>query len=154
TPQPPRVWNAHVAHSARFHSDAMLHNNFFDHYSQCTLLGTVATSYLASPQSCNGSASCACSGGVLSGGSGSGTDPFTRMGMFGATNTGGEIIAWDGAGPHDSFYLWLYEASASTQCAFSSANGHRWLILSSGLNSAGPGVSGALSTVDFDGEAG
>src|SRR3954463_955141 len=42
TPQPPRVWNAHIAHSARFHSDAMLHNRFFDHYSECTLLSTVA----------------------------------------------------------------------------------------------------------------
>jgi hypothetical protein len=153
TPQPPRVWNAHIAHSARFHSDAMLHNNFFDHYSECTLLSTVATGYLASPQSCNGSASCACSGGAL-GGSGSGTDPFVRMGMFGASSTGGEIIAWDGAGPDDSFYLWLFESSSSTQCTFSSANGHRFLILRSdyGASSAGPGVSGALSTVDFDNE--
>jgi len=157
TPQPPRVWNAHIAHSARFHSDAMLHDNFFDHYSECTLLGTIATTYLASPPACNGAAACACSGGAISGVSGSGTDPFTRMGMFGASATGGEIIAKDSAGPDNSFYLWLYEPTASSQCSFHSSgdNGHRWLILSSdyGASSAGPGVSGALSTVDFDNEA-
>jgi len=156
TPQPPRVWNAHIAHSARFHSDAMLHDNFFDHYSECTLVSTIATSYLAVPQTCNGSASCACTTHAITGVSGTGTDPFARMAMFGAASTGGEIIAWDGSGPDDSFYLWLYEPTSSPTCSFHSGgdNGHRWLILTSdyGASSAGPGVSGALSTVDFDNE--
>ena len=97
TPQPPRVWNAHIAHSARFHSDEMLHSNYFDHYSECTLVSTVASSYLATPQTCNGAASCACTTHAITGVSMTGTDPFARMAMFGASSTGGEIIAWDGA---------------------------------------------------------
>jgi len=155
TPQPPRVWNSHIAHSARFHSDEMVHSNYFDHWSECTLVSNVATSYLAQPQTCDGSATCACTTHAITGVSQTGTDPFTRMAMFGAASTSGEIIAWDGAGPDNSFYLWLYEPTSSTDCSFHSNldNGHRWLILADESTSAGPGVSGALSTVDFDNEA-
>jgi hypothetical protein len=153
TPQPPRVWNANIAHSARFHSDEMTRDNFFDHWSECSVLSTIATPYLN--QTCSGTAACACSGGTRALGQFNGSDPHQRMALFGGgTGSWGEIIAWDGGGPDDSFYLWLYESTASATCSDhdNSDNGHRWIILSSqwGSASAGPGVSGALSTVDFD----
>jgi hypothetical protein len=156
TPQPPRVWNAHIAHSARFHSDEMARDNFFDHWSECNVVSTIATSYLNA--SCSGTAACACTGGTRSLGAYNGSDPYARMSLFGGGYGGwGEIIAWD-SGPDDSFYLWLYEPTSDATCSYhdNDDNGHRWLILTSqyGAASAGPGVSGALSTVDFDDEAG
>lgn len=158
TPQPPRVLNFNITHSGRFHSDEMAHDNFFDHYSECALVSTVATKYLSQPQQCNGTASCACTGGTRSAGPEMGTNPFARMALFGGgSGSAGEIIAEDGAGPDSTFYLWEYEPTSSSTCSFHSNddNGHRWLILTSqyGAASAGPGVSGALSTVDFDDEA-
>lgn len=164
TPQPPRVWNAHIAHSARFHSDEMSHDNFFDHWSECTTVNNIAALYLAQPQQCDGTASCACTGGSRNLGFGNGSGPSTRISLFsGSTSSWGEIIAEDSAGPNDTFYLWLYEQAYTSQCADVSnqnppyqTNGHRWLILTSqyGAQSAGPGVSGSYSTVDFDNEAG
>lgn len=164
TPQPPRVWNAHVAHSARFHSDEMSHDNFFDHWSECNVVNTIATQYLAQPQQCNGTANCACVGSTRSLGFGNGSGPGTRISLFsGSTSSWGEIIAYDSAGPDDTFYLWLYEQAYTSQCADVSnmnppyqTNGHRWLILTSqyGAQSAGPGVSGIYSTVDFNNEPG
>lgn len=164
TPQPPRVWNAHVAHSARFHSDEMSHDNFFDHWSECNVVNNIATQYLAQPQQCNGTASCACVGNVRSLGFGNGSGPVTRISLFsGSTSSWGEIIAYDSSGPDHTFYLWLYEQAYTSQCADVSntnspyqTNGHRWLILTSqyGAQSAGPGVSGIYSTVDFNNEPG
>jgi len=155
TPQPPRVWNAAIGHSARFHSDEMVRDNFFDHWSECTDLPSVATTYLSQPQGCNGTAACACSGGSRSLGQFAGSSPFDRMPIFGGgIGSKGEIIARIGGGPDASFYLWLYEPTSSSQCGEHSNadNGHRWLVLTSeyGSVSAGPGVSGVLSTVDFD----
>jgi hypothetical protein len=164
TPQPPRIWSANVAHSARYHSDEMRLDGFFDHWSECTLASNIETMYLSQPQQCSGTASCACVGGARSAGFAHGTDPFVRMGMFGGNaSSAGEIIAEDGAGPNATFYLWLYEQAFTSQCADVSnpnspyqTNGHRWLILTSqyGAPSAGPGVSGSFSTVDFDNETG
>lgn len=164
TPQPPRVWNAYVAHSARFHSDEMSHDGFFDHWSECNVVNNIATQYLAQPQQCNGTASCACVGNVRSLGFGNGSGPSTRISLFsGSTSSWGEIIAYDSSGPDDTFYLWLYEQAYTSQCADVSntnppyqTNGHRWLILTSqyGAQSAGPGVSGIYSTVDFNNEPG
>ena len=155
TPQPPRVWNANLAHSARFHSAEMSHDGFFDHWSECTVVSTIASSFLAQSGACSGTAACACVGAVRNLGFAQGSSPFDRMPLFGGgVNSMGEIIASDGAGPDSSFYLWLYEGTASSTCSYHSNgdNGHRWLILTSqyGAASAGPGVSGALSTVDFD----
>jgi hypothetical protein len=157
TPQPPRVLSYNIAHSARFHSSEMNVDGFFDHWSECTVVSNIATTYLSQPQQCNGHASCACTGGARTLGFGMGTDPGGRMSLFGG-NTGswGEIIAEDGQGPDATFYLWEYEKADSTKCAFDEANGHRFLILRSdyGAPSAGPGVVGAISTVDFDNEPG
>jgi uncharacterized protein YkwD len=157
TPQPPRMWSAAVAHSARFHSDEMVRNGYFDHSSECTVATGIADTYLATPQQCDGSAACACTEHVITHVLGTGTGAFARMGLFGGgIGSAGEIIAGTGD-PDSAFYLWLDEHSSSSTCAYSQlsssdTNGHRWLILSSqyGSKAAGPGVAGTRSTVDFD----
>lgn len=159
TAQPPRTFTSAIAHSARFHSDEMVHDNFFDHWSECIVVGGIASTYLSVPQGCDGTKSCACTGGVRNLGSGNGTDPKGRMSLFGGdTSSWGEIIAENGGGPDATFYAWLYEPTTSSLCSFhtNGDNGHRFLILTSEFApaAAGPGVSGDISTVDFDNEAG
>ena len=61
------------------------------------------------------------------------------MALFNTRSTG-EIIAGGMSDPHHAFYAWLWEASLSPSCAFTSLNGHRQLILSS-VGSVGVGVS-------------
>jgi hypothetical protein len=136
SPKPPLYWNEKLNRAARFHSIHMKTNSYFAHNSNCVLNTSLNTTY---PTSCNGAAACSCSG------AGS-TSPSTRTGIFGASYSG-EIIATP-SDPNSSFYLWLYENSTSTTCAFSSANGHRWLILTSGSGAVGYGVDG-YSTGDF-----
>jgi hypothetical protein len=140
SPIAPLPWNQALNHSARFHADEMLHQGYFVHDSQCALVSNINALY---PTSCDGSASCACVAGTT------GCQPCTtwsnRVQLFGVTPTG-EIIA-SPSDPDQSFYLWLFEPSASQTCAFSLPNGHRWLILTQ-PGSAGPGVSGE-SVVDF-----
>jgi len=140
SPIGPVYWSQVLNHSARFHSRHMSQNSYFSHPSACALVSTINSIY---PTSCNAPASCSCVGGTLTGT----TDTFVRIGMFGGSGSG-EIIATP-SDPNTSFYLWLYENSPSTTCAFSSANGHRWLILKS-TGSVGYGVDG-YSTGDFGG---
>ncbi len=149
TPQAPLIWDANAGRSARYHSAEMGLQNFFAHNSACTLVSNINSLY---PGSCNGSASCACVGGMSMCNPGC-TAWNARLGLFGAS-AAGEIIAggyWDA---DSAFYGWLWELSSSTSCSFSSANGHRWLILKS--NSAvGTGyqsVSGSLYTRYYTGD--
>jgi hypothetical protein len=97
------------------------------------------------PSTCpTGDKACACEGGTLTGT----TSPSARVGLFGG-GYAGEIIA-SPEDPDSAFYLWLYESSSATACAFSIPNGHRWLILTSGSGAVGYGVDGN-STGDFGG---
>lgn len=126
--------------AARFHSSEMVQRKFFAHDSNCKLVSTLKTTY---PTSCKGEAACACEGGTVSGSTSFGA----RVGIW-AGGASGEIIA-SGTDPNGAFYQWLYENSTTTTCAFSSANGHRWLILTGGPG-IGYGVDG-YSTGDFGG---
>jgi hypothetical protein len=141
TPKPPLYWNENLNRAARFHSVHMKTNGYFAHDSKCTLVSTLNTTY---PSTCNGAAACSCAGGTLTGT----TSPSARTSIFGAGYSG-EIIA-SPSDPNSAFYLWLYESSSSTTCAFSIPNGHRWLILTSGSGAVGFGVDGN-STGDFGG---
>jgi uncharacterized protein YkwD len=138
---PPLTWSAALNRSARFHSDEMVRQGYFAHTSACTLVSNIDALY---PASCNGSASCACVGGVKAC-SPTCTDFAKRVQLFGGSPSG-EIIA-SPSDPNTSFYLWLYETGDTTSCQFTSANGHRWLILSS-TGAVGAGVAG-YSTGDF-----
>ncbi len=141
TPKPPLTWNENLNHAARFHSIHMKTNGYFQHDSKCALVSSLNTTY---PTTCNGPASCSCVGGTLTGT----TSPSARASIFGASWSG-EIIA-SPSDPNSAFYLWLFENSTSTTCAFSSANGHRWLLLTSSTGAVGFGVDG-YSTGDFGG---
>ncbi len=124
TPQGPLIWDANAGRSARYHSAEMGLQNFFAHDSACTLVSNLNSLY---PGNCGGSVSCACVGGL-----GMCNPACTawnaRIGLFGASAYG-EIIAAGYSDANSAFYAWLWEQSTSTSCSFSSANGHRWLIL-------------------------
>jgi hypothetical protein len=142
-PRPPLVWNLDLNRAARYHSDEMTARNFYSHASNCTLVSNISTLY---PDSCTGAASCACVGGTAAC-SPTCTSASSRVGRFGASFSGEAIV--NTANPNSGFYAFLHENnSSSTTCAFSSANGHRWLILTSS-GSVGVGVAGGYSTMDF-----
>lgn len=134
TPIAPLSWNLPLNRAARFHSDTMLRQSFFSHTSACTVVSNINSLY---PDSCNGSAACACVGGTTSCSS-TCTSFSSRIQLFGGSPYG-EIIATP-TDPNTAFYLWLFEP-AGTTCSFTSQNGHRWLILKA-TNSVGVGVSG------------
>lgn len=155
TASPPRYLDSNFEHSSRFHSSHMLINNYFSHPSACTLVTNIGSLY---PASCDGSASCSCVGGTLTGS----TDPFTRMSYFGASGNG-EIIAAGYSGPDATFYAWEYEQASSSTCGFGSTNGHRYLILTNGYgqlagggympNTGQAGMYSSYATMDFGGTA-
>lgn len=140
-PLPPLSWNESLNRAARFHSDSMVRQGYFAHTSSCTLVSNIGSLY---PASCDGSASCACVGGVKAC-SPSCTQFWQRVGLFGGS-AGGEIIA-SPSDPNQAFYLWLFERGDTENCEFTGANGHRWLILRS-TGAVGVGVAG-YSTGDF-----
>ena len=142
--RPPLAWSEALNRAARFHSDAMARQGFFSHTSACTLVSNIDSLY---PGSCDGSASCACVGGTRTC-SPTCTDFAARVRLFGAQPSG-EIIA-SPIDPNSAFYLWLYEPGDTTQCQFTSRNGHRWLLLSA-TGAVGMGVASPSgpSTGDF-----
>ena len=141
TVKPPLAWNESLNRAARFHSDEMVRQAYFAHNSACTVVSNINSLY---PTSCNGTASCACVGGTKAC-SPSCTGFGQRVQLFGGSPSG-EIIA-SPSNPNQSFYLWLFEPGDTMNCTFTSANGHRWLILTS-TGAVGAGVAG-YSTGDF-----
>ena len=143
-------------HSARFHSDEMAKQGYFAHDSACTLVANINMLY---PATCDGSASCACVGGMKAC-SGACTSWSSRVQLFG-TSTSGEIIA-SGSDPDGAFYQWLFESYPTTQsgstCHYDQGpptNGHRWNILKS-MGTVGVGVSltNGSAVGDFGGGGG
>lgn len=130
------VWyKEELNHVARFHAAEQAKQNYFAHNSNCTIVSNIDSIY---PESCDGSASCACVGGISKCETKC-NDPWSRCSLFGVSCTG-EIIA-SPADPDYAFYLWLFEPSSSTDCALTPANGHRGLLLTS-QGSVGFGSSG------------
>ena len=145
TPQPPLPWAASLNHSARFHSDEMAAQGYFDHNSVCTLVSNIDTLY---PASCTGAATCACVGGTKAC-SPTCTAWYQRVSLFGA-NAAGEIIA-SGTDPNGAFYQWLFESYPSSACGYNQGpptNGHRYNILMSGP-AVGYGAGSGASVGDF-----
>lgn len=140
---PPLAWSDALARAARFHADEMQLQHYFAHDSKCAVLPTIPSVY---PLGCDGSAACACTGGVADCGTAGCTHWYDRVGLFGVYATG-EIIA-SPSDPNTAFYMWLYEGTSSSACQFSSSNGHRWNILTSD-SAAGSGTSEYNAVVDF-----
>jgi uncharacterized protein YkwD len=131
-PEKPLAYDLRLNRAARFHSDEQRLQGYFDHDSPCVVTTNIDALY---PKQCDGAAACACMG--------AGSTSFgQRVGRFGVSG-GAEIIA-GATDPNQAFYSWLYENSASTACAYSSVNGHRWSILtqqfSVGVGASGPPV--------------
>jgi MYXO-CTERM domain-containing protein len=145
TPTAPVLWNEKLNHAARFHSDEMAAQAYFDHDSKCNLVSNIDSLY---PATCQGAASCACVGGAMTC-SGTCTGWATRVGLFG-NGTNGEIIA-GGTDPNGAFYQWLFESYNKTTCAYDQGpptNGHRWHLLKTGP-SVGFGKGSGASVGDF-----
>ena len=142
TPQPPLRHDIALARPSRFHAQELEVRGFFSHESNCTLVEDIAELW---PDECDGSAECACVGGVAEC-TGACTSPQARVGLFGA-GYGGEITV--GVGDPDwGFYLWLHETSTSEMCQFGGGNGHRWLLLTS-QGRVGFGAYGSMGNGDF-----
>ena len=146
-PMSPLSFALPLNRAARFHSDELVEQGYFDHPSHCPVVSNIDALY---PGSCQGQASCACAA------SGSNTSPGDRVALFGSKWTG-EIIA-GAANPDAAFTAWITEESPSTTCEFSQSNGHRWLILKA-VGSLGMGVHvggpyGLDATGDFSGVTG
>ena len=143
-PVAPLTWTEALNRSARFHADEMVRQGYFAHDSKCPIVSNINSLY---PAGCDGSPSCACSGGALNCGT-AGCTPWTgRIALFGGSPSG-EIIAGT-AEPDQAFYMWLFEGSSSASCGPNSANLHRYLILQSS-GGVGVGVSG-YAVGDFGG---
>jgi hypothetical protein len=163
TVSPPRYLDQNLEHSSRFHSSHMLINNYFSHPSQCTLFTNISTPY---PTMCGGAASCSCTQGQLTTNQSTWTDPFIRMGYFGAnTSSASEIIAAGYSGPDATFYGWEYEPTSNNACGLhtNDDNGHRFIILYNGYgqlagggympNTGQAGMYSSYATMDFAGTA-
>lgn len=124
-PAAPLTWSTPLNRAARFHADEMQKQRYFGHDSKCAVISQIDALY---PAGCDGSASCACTGGLPACPNGDCTPWSQRVGLFGAQPSG-EIIAL-GADANQSFYMWLFEQSSSKACGPNGQNIHRWLILS------------------------
>lgn len=125
----PRHVDNKFEHSARFHAAHMLFNDYDDFFSHCSLVSNINSLY---PATCDGAASCSCVGGTLSG---SQTDPFTRMSLFGASGDKENVTAGFSS-PDAAFYGWLYLQPINGLCA---NGGVRANILSGSDTAAGAG---------------
>lgn len=142
SPLPAMGWDYNLARASRFHAAnltatgcGMMHN------SPCQLVANIRDLY---PDSCDGSAVCACQGGSAA--CSGGNDFASRLSLFGASPRA-ENIAWLGD-PFDVFYAWLHENTSTGACAWSMENGHRWNILGD-AGTIGVGGQGGYTVQDF-----
>lgn len=132
--------------SARFHSDQLATAACLQFDSLCTLVSNIDALY---PDSCDGSASCACQEGFAVCGGFGGTDVFTRLALFGSgSGARGESISATGD-PDTAFYLFLHEAGTSATCGFTVDHGNRFQILNGAYGSYGAGVTASRTATDF-----
>ncbi|HEY8430844.1 MAG TPA: hypothetical protein VIL20_20835 [Sandaracinaceae bacterium] len=145
-PRPPLVWDHALARAARFHSDNLaLAGCGLQHDSPCTLVSDLGTLYTPGP--CDGSPSCACTGGTATCGS-SGTSFAARVGLFGVTPRAENIAT--GSDPVSTFYLWLHEPDSNPACGWRVSNGHRANILGDARSlGVGKTAAGRIWTQDF-----
>jgi hypothetical protein len=145
TVKPPLVYSYDLNRAARFHAANQISCGCgLAHDSPCTLVDGIGDLY--DPGPCDGSASCACTGGTCPC---SGTSWSDRVAAFG-TPPSGENIAWGPGDPIDVFYLWFWEPETNPACGFRMSNGHRYNILGD-HGSMGPGFHGNWWGQDFSG---
>ncbi|MBW2232941.1 MAG: hypothetical protein JRG92_20750 [Deltaproteobacteria bacterium] len=153
-PVEPLQWTHSLNRAARFHSDQLELagcSPLLRDDSPCTLVSNIDSLY---PDSCDGSASCACEEGSFVCGA-SGTSWSQRLALFGVSLMGpGENVAWAFDPDPDLVYrLWMFESAPGASCGGGVGNGHRRIILSSSFSSVGAGASGVFWTVNFSADA-
>ncbi|MGH7281486.1 MAG: hypothetical protein ACRELY_08195 [Polyangiaceae bacterium] len=165
SPVAPYAYSANLNHSSRFHSAESIKQNYgcLDHYSHCNVVSNIASIY---PATCDGSASCACTGGTDVCASGTcpcaspplasgGTSPSARVALFGTDMMFEGIASY--TDPNSAFYQWLDEPYSGSSCEYDQGpptNGHRFQLIKgeySGQNATVAGfgvVDGSVSVVD------
>ena len=160
SPVPPYAYSANLNHSSRFHSAENIKQSYscLDHYSHCAVVSNIASIY---PSTCDGSASCACTGGADNCSAcpcTADTPAPTRVGYFGTAMMFEGISSYDD--PDSAFYQWLDESYTGTSCEYdqgnmtTGTNGHRFQLIKGeygGQNATAAGfgvVSGSVSVVD------
>lgn len=134
-----RSTDPNLLHSARFHAAHQSINGYTDYFSHCVLNGDVGSTY---PQTCDGSASCSCSGGTITSDSSFWTNAFNRMTLFGATGDG-ETNAPGLTDPNDTFYAMLYNPGGTASCPSFS---YRSIMLNSDSNAGAGFVDAGLDS--------
>jgi hypothetical protein len=150
TPAKPLTWTVQLNRAARFHSANLTSSGCsIKHNSPCTVVANIDSLY---PDTCDGSTSCACVPSTEDCSALGGTDTWARIGLFGTSGYGENII---GASPDLNyiFYLLLFEPTSDGSCGFHANydNGHRFNILNEEnyINSIGIGLAGNFTTADF-----
>lgn len=143
-PRQPVYWDLNLNRASRFHADNLTKTGAgMQHDSPCDLSPTIGEDY---PDTCDGSAACACLGGEVSC---AGACPRfnARVGLFGVGSYA-ENIAWFGD-PVDVFHAWLFENASEAACQWTYDKGHRWNILNGDLSTLGVGADNAYTVQDF-----
>jgi len=139
-----------LARAARFHVANEQRMSFFSHDSACTIVADIGSLY---PASCDGSASCACQGGIA--GCSSGCTAFSdRPALFGFEGAVAAETLAASADPDTAFSLWMHQSHPSSTCDFVvGQNSERYVILKilSGGGAVGAGLEsgGSYDALEF-----
>ena len=139
----PFVENLKLNRAARFHAAEQKLQGFASHTSACTVVSNIDALF---PDSCDGSATCACAGGVKQC-SPTCTTFSSRAALFG-TSVSGEDLAYGFADPDAAFNAWMREQGTNAACTFSTDKGERWNLLK-GSGAAGAGFYADYSAIEF-----
>ncbi|MBW2528204.1 MAG: hypothetical protein JRI23_28770, partial [Deltaproteobacteria bacterium] len=164
---PPMMWSDPLGRAARFHADSLtLTNVGMQHDSACRLVTNIASLY---PDSCDGSATCACDDLGTVGCPSAGPCNFTsdcppnhrcdywgqcnpcqsfgeRIQLFGPSPRAENIAGY--SDPVTNHYQWLWETASDASCSWTSDKGHRWNILGD-AGQIGVGAAGSYCVQDY-----
>ncbi len=143
-PVAPVAWSDGVGRAARFHADEMRLQGYFAHASACTVVSDVASRY---PATCDGSAACACVGGVRAC-SPTCTQWYERLVLFNSM-AAAETIASGFTDPNAAFYSWLYESFAWNVCGDTRNPNRQAILVTTGLAAIGTAMTGTYAVMEF-----
>ena len=143
----PVYWRADLLHAAQVEARLLAEaaGGLNSHYTPCTIVSNIASIF---PDSCDGSASCACKEKKVT--KDKKVMSFSdRLDLFDTFNEyAGENIALNYESdqmyaPYAHLYQYLHETSDTNQCESDSSNGHRWTICSKNTpyNAVGTGYA-------------
>jgi hypothetical protein len=140
----PLTWSGEAATAARFHADEMRHQGYFAHTSACTVVSDIRSRY---PATCDGSAACACVGGVRAC-SPTCTPWNERLVLFNSMPAA-ETIASGFTDPDAAFYSWLYESFPWNVCGDVRNPNRQAILVTNAAVSIGTAMAGTYAVMEF-----